>query len=315
MNIPGIVGKGDLVISDEYNHASLILGMRMSGASVKVFKHNNMKNLERVLRSAIINGYPRTRRPWKKVWIVVEAVYSMEGSIVKLPEIIALKKKYKAYLYLDEAHSIGAVGPHGKGVVDYFGLNPKDVDIMMGTFTKSFGSCGGYIAGSKDLIDRIKKTSHGWYYATSMSPPVAQQIISTIRIILGKDFSGEGERRMRRLLANSRYFRQRLKQEGFIIGGDDDSPVVPLMLYSPAKVPGFVRIMTSLGVATVGVGFPATRLSESRARFCCSAAHTKEMLDETIAATLVTGQFLGLKYSRIPKSQERVSYEYTEGDL
>ncbi|NWH87281.1 SPTC2 palmitoyltransferase, partial [Probosciger aterrimus] len=96
-----------------------------------------------------VHGQPRTRRPWKKILILVEGIYSMEGSIVRLPEVIALKKKYKSYLYLDEAHSIGALGPSGRGVVDYFGLNPEDVDVMMGTFTKSFGAAGGYIGGKK----------------------------------------------------------------------------------------------------------------------------------------------------------------------
>ncbi|NXV75220.1 SPTC2 palmitoyltransferase, partial [Atlantisia rogersi] len=96
-----------------------------------------------------VHGQPRTRRPWKKILILVEGIYSMEGSIVRLPEVIALKKKYKSYLYLDEAHSIGALGPNGRGVVDYFGLNPEDVDVMMGTFTKSFGAAGGYIGGKK----------------------------------------------------------------------------------------------------------------------------------------------------------------------
>ncbi|NXP81779.1 SPTC2 palmitoyltransferase, partial [Ramphastos sulfuratus] len=96
-----------------------------------------------------VHGQPRTQRPWKKILILVEGIYSMEGSIVRLPEVIALKKKYKSYLYLDEAHSIGALGPSGRGVVDYFGLNPEDVDVMMGTFTKSFGAAGGYIGGKK----------------------------------------------------------------------------------------------------------------------------------------------------------------------
>lgn len=108
-----------------------------------------MVDLERVLKNAIVQGQPKTGEPWRKILIVVEGVFSMEGSVVKLPEVIALKKKYKAYIYLDEAHSVGAMGPNGRGVVDYFGCDPKDVDIMMGTFTKSFGSSGGYIAGSK----------------------------------------------------------------------------------------------------------------------------------------------------------------------
>lgn len=149
LNLPTLMSPGCLVLSDEKNHASIILGLRLSGATIKVFKHNNMKDLERVLRDALVYGQPKTGAPWKKMIICVEGVYSMEGSIVKLPEIVALKKKYKAYIYLDEAHSIGATGPHGRGIVDYYGLDPGDVDILMGTFTKSFGSAGGYIAGSK----------------------------------------------------------------------------------------------------------------------------------------------------------------------
>lgn len=108
-----------------------------------------MQNLEAKLQEAIFKGQPKSGAPWKKILIIVEGIYSMEGSIVKLPEVVALKKKYKAYLYLDEAHSVGAMGKNGRGVLDYFGVDPKDVDILMGTFTKSFASSGGYIAGSK----------------------------------------------------------------------------------------------------------------------------------------------------------------------
>ncbi|XP_047190675.1 serine palmitoyltransferase 3 isoform X4 [Scophthalmus maximus] len=149
MNIPALVGKGCLILSDELNHTSLILGARLSGATIRVFKHNNMHSLEKMLREAVCSGQPRTHRPWRKILIMVEGIYSMEGSVVRLPEIIALKKKYKAYLYLDEAHSIGAVGPSGRGVTELFGVNQADVDVMMGTFTKSFGAAGGYIAGKK----------------------------------------------------------------------------------------------------------------------------------------------------------------------
>lgn len=117
----------------------------------------------------------------------------MEGSIVNLPEIIRLKKKYKTYLYLDEAHSIGALGKHGRGVCDYYGVDTKDVDLLMGTFTKSFGSAGGYIAGNKQLISHIRITSHSFCYASSMAAPVAQQILCALKTIMGKVGDGEGE--------------------------------------------------------------------------------------------------------------------------
>ncbi|KAL2303838.1 hypothetical protein Nmel_009117 [Mimus melanotis] len=193
MNIPALVGKGCLILSDELNHASLVLGARLSGATIRIFKHNNMQSLEKLLKDAIVHGQPRTRRPWKKILILVEGIYSMEGSIVRLPEVIALKKKYKSYLYLDEAHSIGALGPSGRGVVEYFGLNPEDVDVMMGTFTKSFGAAGGYIGGKKELIDYLRTYSHSAAYATSMSPPVVEQIITSVKCIMGEDGTTIGE--------------------------------------------------------------------------------------------------------------------------
>lgn len=236
LNIPTLVGKGCLILSDELNHASLVLGSRLSGATIKVFKHNDTRDLEAKIKKAIIEGHPITRRPWKKILIIVEGVYSMEGSIVRLPEIIAIKKKYKAYLYLDEAHSIGAVGPNGRGVVDYWGCNAKDVDILMGTFTKSFGSAGGYIAGSKKLIDFLKLNSHANCYASSMSPPVTLQIIRTLETIMGVDGSDEGIKRINQLAENTKYFRDKLIKMGFIVYGNHASPVVPVMLYMPSKI-------------------------------------------------------------------------------
>jgi serine palmitoyltransferase len=236
MNIPALGGKGCLIISDELNHASLILGCRLSGSTKRIFKHNDMKDLERKLRDAVALGQPRTRRPFRKILICVEGVYSMEGSIVKLPEIIALKKKYKAYLYLDEAHSTGAMGSSGRGIVDYWGCDPRDVDMLMGTFTKSFGSAGGYIAGTRKLIEHLAANSHSACYASTLSPPVAQQILTSMRIIMGRDGTNEGERRINQLARNTRYLRERLRQLGFIIYGHPDSPVVPLLLYKASTI-------------------------------------------------------------------------------
>ncbi|KAJ1104755.1 hypothetical protein NDU88_002164 [Pleurodeles waltl] len=318
MNIPALVSKGCLILSDELNHASLVLGARLSGATIRIFKHNNMQSLEKLLRDAIVHGQPRTRRPWKKILIVVEGIYSMEGSIVRLPEVVALKKKYRAYLYLDEAHSIGALGPRGRGVVDYFGLDPKDVDVMMGTFTKSFGAAGGYIGGTKMLIDYLRVHSHSAAYATSMSPPVAEQIISSMKSIMGVDGTTFGQECVQMLAENTRYFRQRLKEMGFIIYGNDDSPVVPLMLYMPSKIGAFGREMMKRNIGVVVVGFPATPIIESRARFCVSASHTKEMLDTALKVIDEVGDLLSLKYSRhrhvplLDRPFDETTYEETE---
>ncbi|KAJ8289012.1 hypothetical protein COCON_G00016710 [Conger conger] len=298
MNIPALVGKGCLILSDELNHASLVLGARLSRSTIRVFKHNNMQSLEKLLRDAIVHGQPRTHRPWKKILILVEGIYSMEGSIVRLPEIIALKKKYRAYLYLDEAHSIGALGPNGRGVVDYFGLDPQDVDALMGTFTKSFGAAGGYIAGKKELVDYLRTHSHSAVYATSMSPPVVAQILTCMRCIMGEDGTTFGLEQVRQLAENAAYFRKGLQEKGFIIYGNSDSPVVPMMLYMPSKLSAFGREMLKRNIGVVVVGFPATPIIEARARFCISAAHTKEMLDVALNTISEVGDMLNAKYSR-----------------
>ncbi|XP_038986470.1 long chain base biosynthesis protein 2a-like [Phoenix dactylifera] len=220
---------------------------RGSGATVRVFQHNNPSHLEEVLREQIAEGQPRTHRPWKKIIVIVEGIYSMEGELCKLPEIIAVCKKYKnmwnliIYTYLDEAHSIGAVGKSGRGVCELLGVDPADVDIMMGTFTKSFGSCGGYTAASKEIIQYLKYTCPAHLYATSMSPPAVQQVISAIKIILGEDGSNRGAQKLARIRENSNFFRSELQKMGFEVLGDNDSPVMPIMLYNPAKIPAFSR--------------------------------------------------------------------------
>ena len=218
----------------------------------------------------------------------------MEGSIVRLPEIIAIKKRYGAYLYLDEAHSVGAMGPRGRGIVDYYNLNPMDVDILMGTFTKSFGAAGGYIAGSSALIQYLRLRSQAFVYPSAMSAPVAQQVITSMKSIM----YGKGILRVAQLARNSKYFRQRLQQMGFIIYGHDDSPVIPLLLFMPAKIRAFVLECLRHNVATVGVGFPATKMTEERARFCMSAGHTKEMIDEALDIIDRVGDYLNIKYSK-----------------
>ncbi|XP_051039106.1 serine palmitoyltransferase 3 [Phodopus roborovskii] len=302
MNIPILVGKGCLILSDEFNHTSIILGARLSGATVRPFKHNNIQSLEKLLRESIINGQPRTGRAWKKILILVEGIYSMEGSIVNLPQIVALKKKYKAYLYMDEAHSIGVTGSKGQGVRDFFGLAPEDVDVYMGTFTKTFAASGGYIAGKKELVDYVRIHSHSATYGTSMSPVVAAQIIRSLKLIMKDDENFGGRQRIQQLTKNIKYFRKRLVEMGFIIYGDDYSPIIPVLLYMPAKLSAFARYLLKKKIGVVVVGFPATSLAEGRARFCLSSAHTREMLDEVLEVVDKLGDLLNVKYFPCKKS-------------
>ena len=294
---PALVGKGCLVISDELNHASIRYGARLSGAIIEMFKHNDIKDLEKLLREVISQGQPRTHRPWKKILVVVEGLYSMEGTMCNLPGILALKKKYKFNLFVDEAHSVGALGPKGRGVCDYFGIDPSEVDILMGTLTKSFGANGGYIAGDKATIDKLRATNAGSIYGEAPAPPVLAQISTALRIITGELVPGQGEERLQRLAFNSRYLRLGLKRLGFIVYGCDDSPIIPLLLYNPAKIPAFSHEMLKRKISVVVVGYPATPLVSSRARFCVSAAHTKDDLDRLLAACDEIGNVLQLKFS------------------
>ncbi|KAG8631654.1 hypothetical protein KVT40_000794 [Elsinoe batatas] len=314
-SFPALVGKGCLIISDELNHSSIRFGARLSGAVIDMFKHNDIKDLERVLRERISQGQPRTHRPWKKILVAVEGLYSMEGTMVNLPGVLALKDKYKFYLYVDEAHSIGALGPNGRGVCDYFGIDPANIDILMGTFTKSFGANGGYVAGDKALIDKLRATNAGSIFGEAPSAPVLVQIASALRIINGELVPGQGKERLERLAFNSRYLRLGLKRLGFIIYGHDDSPIIPLLLYNPAKIPAFSHEMLKRKIAVVVVGYPATPLISSRARFCVSAAHTKDDLDRLLAACDQAGEVLQLKFSsgiaggREPIPEGKTNYE------
>ncbi|KAK4707064.1 hypothetical protein R3W88_033362 [Solanum pinnatisectum] len=294
--LPVLIGEGGLIISDSLNHSSIVNGARGSGATIRVFQHNKPSHLERVLRENIAEGQPQNHRRWTKIIVVVEGIYSMEGELCKLSEIVAICKKYKAYVYVDEAHSIGAVGKTGKGVCELFGIDTANVDIMMGTFTKSFGSCGGYIAGSKELIEYLKYTCPAHVYAISISPPAAQQIISAIKVLLGEDGSKRGAQKIARLRENSNFFRSELQKMGFDVLGDYDSPVMPIMLYNIAKLPAFSRECLKQNVAVVVVAFPATPLLLARARICISASHSNEDLIKALEVISRVGDLLGIKY-------------------
>lgn len=294
---PALVGKGDLIISDELNHASIRFGSRLSGAMIESFRHNDMKALESKLREAISQGQPRTHRPWRKILVAVEGLYSMEGTMCNLPGLVRLKKKYKFNLFVDEAHSIGALGPRGRGVCDYFGIDPSEVDILMGTLTKSFGANGGYVAGDKAIIDKLRVSNAGVLYGESPSPAVLSQILASLRLINGELCPGQGEERLQRIAFNSRYLRLGLKRLGFIVYGHDDSPIIPLLLYHPAKMPAFSHEMLKRKISVVVVGYPATPLISSRARFCVSAAHNKDDMDRLLAACDEIGNVLQLKFA------------------
>jgi len=297
-----LIGKGGLILSDSLNHASLVVGCRLSGATTRVFQHNDLRGLENLLKEAIIYGQPGTRLPWTKIIIMVEGLYSMEGDIVKLPEIVALKKKYKTYLYVDEAHSIGSLGNTGRGVCEYWGVDHKEVDVLMGTFTKSFAAVGGYIAASQEVIDCVRSYSYSGYYDTAMTAVCCQQILSAFGVINGDECKNTGKEKIATLRRNSIEVRSRLKEKGFIVYGDYDSPVIPVLIYWPSRLIAFSRLCLKSGLAVVVVGAPATSMYTCRVRLCMTSAHSMEDIEEAIKRLEIIGGICFMRFNkgRIP---------------
>lgn len=344
--IPALAGKGSLIISDELNHTSMRVGIRQSGAEIRIFKHNDMSDLESMLREVISQGQPKSHRAWKKILVIVEGLYSMEGTLLNLPKIVELKQKYKFYLYVDEAHSIGSLGSRGRGVTDYFNIPPGSIDILMGTFSKGFGAAGGYISGPKSLINALRLRSHSGPHAEAIPPSVITQVVVSMASIMGvapapqstkSTFSpsldsaivapkesvtelagmapasmlptwmilrpsladgSEARMRMGRLAFNCRYLHMGLKKLGLIVYGHASSPIIPLLIFNPGKLPVFVRMMRArpIPIAVVVVTYPATSFWAGRVRLCPSASHTKEDIDTVLRACDEVGGILDMKY-------------------
>ncbi|AFN83006.1 serine palmitoyl transferase subunit 2 [Encephalitozoon romaleae SJ-2008] len=291
-NIPVICEAETLILSDELNHASLITGAKISKGVIRVFEHNNMEDLENKLVFNISQGQPLTHRSWKKIIVIVEGIYSMEGTIVNLKKLVELKKKYKFYIFVDEAHSIGALGATGRGVCEYAGVDFKEIDIFMGTFTKSFGGMGGYIAGSKKLITWLRFYSDLSLYGDQIPPFVCSQILESLRCI---KFTELGRLKIEKLRSNTVLMRQSLVNAGFFVLGDEFSPVIPILIVCPGKLAEFSRLCMAEGIGVVVVGYPATPILTSRVRLCISASHTTEDVMRAFEVIDRIGERLGMK--------------------
>ena len=279
--IPILISKDDLILSDSLNHSSLIVGMKSSKAEIRIFKHNDINDLKSKLEDVKKNGLKNGKQP-SKVLVIIEGLYSMEGEFCKLKEIILLKKAYGFYLYVDEAHSIGCLGKTGRGIVEQLDCSFDDVDLLMGTFSKSFASAGGYIASDKKTISLLRNNSYSYVYGNPMSPVAAQQIVSCLEIIN----SPEGRRKIAQLRKNSISLRTKFIDAGCHVLGDLESPVIPVMVYHPAKLKDISRICLKNGVAIVVVGYPACPIDACRIRFCISAGHTDEDIEKGFQVTL-----------------------------
>ncbi|MBP3689575.1 MAG: aminotransferase class I/II-fold pyridoxal phosphate-dependent enzyme [Bacteroidaceae bacterium] len=263
--IPQLVGKDDYIICDDRDHASIVDGRRLSFATQLRYKHNDMADLERVLNRC---------EPDKVKLIIVDGVFSMEGDLCNLPAIIELKKKYNATVMVDEAHGLGVFGRQGRGVCDHFGLT-KEVDLIMGTFSKSLASIGGFIAGNQTIIDYLRHTCRTYIFSASMTPAATAAALEALHII-----QSEPER-IQALWDVTNYALKRFKEEGFEIG-DTKSPIIPLYVRDIEKTFIVVARAFEEGVFINPVIPPACAPSDTLVRYALMATHTKEQVDQSV---------------------------------
>ncbi len=263
--IPAVVGRGDYIICDDRDHASIVDGRRLSFATSLHYKHNDMDDLERVLM----------KLPHDAVkLIVVDGVFSMEGDLAKLPEIVELKKKYNCSLMVDEAHGLGVFGKEGRGVCDHFGVT-DDVDLIMGTFSKSLASVGGFIAGDKDTINYIRHNCRTYIFSASDSPASTAAAMEALHIIRTEP------QRQQHLWDVTKYALTRFREEGFEIG-DTESPIIPLYVRDINKTFLVTKLAYEAGVFINPVIPPACAPQDTLVRFALMATHTNEQVEEGV---------------------------------
>ena len=260
-----ICGREDYIICDERDHASIVDGRRLSFAKQLKFKHNDMEDLEKQLQKCDPNAIKL---------IVVDGVFSMEGDLANLPEIVRLKKKYNASIMVDEAHGIGVFGDEGRGVCDHFGL-VDDVDIIMGTFSKSLASIGGFVAADADTINYLRHTCRTYIFSASNTPAATAAAKEALHII-----RTEPERR-EKLWETTRYALRRFREEGFEIG-DTESPIIPLYVRDVDKTFLVTKLAFDNGVFINPVIPPACAPQDTLVRFALMATHTQEQVERGV---------------------------------
>ncbi|WP_019504399.1 aminotransferase class I/II-fold pyridoxal phosphate-dependent enzyme [Pleurocapsa sp. PCC 7319] len=263
-----LFGKNDLVIYDSLSHNSILQGCFLSGASLVAFPHNDADALEAILSDR--------RHRYQRVLIVIEGVYSTDGDIADLPQFIKLKQKYKTFLMVDEAHSMGTIGQSGRGISEYFNINPQDIDLWMGTLSKSFASCGGYIAGSHALIEYLKYTAPGFVFSVGMSPPNAAATLAAIQVL-----KAEPERATI-LQARAKLFLKLAQENNLDTGMSNDSPVVPIIVGDSLKSIQLSQNLFKQGINVPFMIYPSVPQHGARLRFFITCNHSEEQISFTV---------------------------------
>ena len=265
-----LFGSGDLIVHDSLAHNSILQGAIMSGARRRSFPHNDWQALDTLLAEI--------RHSYRRVAIAIEGVYSMDGDFPDLPKFIEVKQRHKAFLYVDEAHSAGTMGQTGRGVAEHFGVDSRSVDIWMGTLSKAFGSCGGYVAGSRALIDYLKYTAPGFVFSAGITPPNAASALASLRLLRREP------ERIARLHANARLFLSLAREAGLDTGYSGGTPVIPVITGNSAVALALSQALFERGINVQPIMYPAVEERAARLRFFITAKHREDQIRDTVAA-------------------------------
>jgi glycine C-acetyltransferase len=269
--VSAILGKEDFIISDELNHASIIDGARLSRARIKIFRHKDVAHCEELLKEI-------ANEPGHKL-IITDGVFSMDGDIGPVDKLAALAEKYGAIMMVDDAHASGVLGRNGRGSIDHFGMHGR-VDVQVGTLSKAIGVLGGYVCGSRDLIDYLYHRARPFLFSTSHPPSVAASCIAAFDIL------EQEPDRIDRLWDNTRYFQGELRRAGFNIGGVNtpatETPITPVIVGEGRKVMDFSRALFDEGVMGTGLAFPTVPEGKARIRLMLTSEHTRAQLDRAL---------------------------------
>jgi glycine C-acetyltransferase len=275
--VSAILGKEDLIISDELNHASIIDGARLSRATIKVFPHRDVKTLEKLLEET--TAFPRRL-------VITDGVFSMDGDVAPLREITALARAHGAIMMVDDAHASGVLGKAGRGTVDHFDLHGQ-VDIQVGTLSKAIGVLGGYVCGSKTLIEYLYHRARPFLFSTSHPPAVAAACLAAFDVL-----EAEPER-IERLWSNTKRFKEGLTRLGFDTG-ISETPITPIIVGEADLAMRFSDQLFARGVFAQGIGFPTVAKGRARLRTIVTATHTEAELDRALAILGDVGRNLGI---------------------
>jgi glycine C-acetyltransferase len=276
--IQAITEAGDLIISDELNHASIIDGARLSKAAKTIYKHSDMESLEAVLKE--------NKDKYRNMLIITDGVFSMDGDIAKLPEIVELAEKYGAMTYVDDAHGSGVLGESGRGTVDHFGLHGR-VDFTIGTLSKAIGVIGGYVAGSKTMYEWLSHRARPVLFSTSLPPAAVGAITEALNMLM------ESTEYTDKLWDNAAYFKEKMGSLGFDTG-HSETPITPVIIGDEAKTMEFSKRLLEKGVFVSGIVFPTVPKGTGRLRCMVTAAHTRDQLDQAVQAFKQVGEEMGI---------------------